>query len=613
MKRAAFTLLELLLVLALISMISGIGVMGYQRQHARSEFKAGLVELQVDLNRTRLLAMRSGQAYFFRFIPGTGIYEIAPLNTLQEAIYRMNGDVVDDLNNPLGGSLSSAGGFSAASGLAGTAGYSTGVPSYETNLYGTTQEPASDNLFSEENIAADLEKSGRSQPNAYINSAAPTLGGSLAGVSAASGSEVVNPFAAISGDGLGTGGEFALGTDLALANTMNLGITIREMNSDERPLGDAPNTIAWRVNNDGLVVRKEAKGGVIFTFSRLSDSTPTNLRDRRPGGVSDAQNAQGSTSDTVGEDLGSRLGGSLLAPPEATGSDALGGGLTASTSGIYTEENALTNYTTSCGPISFWSEPILFYPNGRASTVAIGLASVGKYSYYSEIGVRGMTGYARIADITTIPTEMTLGASMLTQEQLFRMTNPGVAYTGTDGTTGLAGGAPGGAAAAAASSGGALGGPVADAASGGGLAGAGDMTGGFGADAFGGLGMSGTSDTSSTGFTPGYGSTTRRSGYQFNGGQASGGAANAGGGMASGAGTGASFESTTSGLAGSGTGPGFETTGAQQAGDASAFAGVDASLGGGTGASATGDVLGGTTSDNQTNEKDEGTTGGALR
>lgn len=127
------------------------------------------------------------------------------------------------------------------------------------------------------------------------------------------------------------------------------------------------------------------------------------------------------------------------------------------------------------------------------------------------------------------------------------------------------------------------------------------MTGGLGADAFGGLGMSGTSDTSSTGFTPGYGSTTRRSGYQFNGG------------MASGAGTGASFESTTSGLAGSGTGPGFETPGAQQAGDASAFAGVDASLGGGTGASATGDVLGGTTSDNQTNEKDEGTTGGALR
>ena len=85
-KRNAFTLLELILVLALITVVAAMGVGTYQRQHARSLFKSGVVELQIDLNRTRLLAMRSGQAYFFRFIPGTGIYESAPLRTLQESI-----------------------------------------------------------------------------------------------------------------------------------------------------------------------------------------------------------------------------------------------------------------------------------------------------------------------------------------------------------------------------------------------------------------------------------------------------------------------------------------------------------------------------------------------
>ena len=86
MKRPSFTLLELLLVLALISAISSLGVAGYKRQYERSRFKSGVVGIQIDLNRTRLLAMRSGQSYIFRFVPGTGFYEIAPLETLQEAI-----------------------------------------------------------------------------------------------------------------------------------------------------------------------------------------------------------------------------------------------------------------------------------------------------------------------------------------------------------------------------------------------------------------------------------------------------------------------------------------------------------------------------------------------
>ena len=39
-----------------------------------------------------------------------------------------------------------------------------------------------------------------------------------------------------------------LGTDTTLVNLSNQGITLREMNSEERPLGATENTLAWRVN-----------------------------------------------------------------------------------------------------------------------------------------------------------------------------------------------------------------------------------------------------------------------------------------------------------------------------------------------------------------------------
>ena len=86
MKRHAFTLLELLLVLAIITMISALGVASFQRQYARATFKSGITEVQADMNRARTLATRSSEAYIFRYAPGTGIYEIAPLRTLQEVV-----------------------------------------------------------------------------------------------------------------------------------------------------------------------------------------------------------------------------------------------------------------------------------------------------------------------------------------------------------------------------------------------------------------------------------------------------------------------------------------------------------------------------------------------
>lgn len=478
MKRNAFTLLELILVLALITVVAAMGVGTYQRQHARSLFKSGVVELQIDLNRTRLLAMRSGQAYFFRFIPGTGIYEIAPLRTLQESIYRANGDVSDLYSDALGGSLSSSSFDDASS-------YSYDDLGVSDPL-GMGGNVASDDLFSQENIEADLAEAETALrvDSSYLSGLDNTLGGTLSGDS----------YSGLSTSTLSSGGsEFALGSQLdALQNMGTIPTTtIREMNTAEKQIGGTDNTIAWRVNKDGLVVRKEAKGGALFRYARLSESTPTQLRANRPGSASSTADSSNDLAIDAGEDMGSRLGGSLRSVPTASSSTSLGGGLTAQTSGIGAIGDALEEEETSPVVSSVWSEPILFFPNGRTSTVVLALANVGKYSYYSEIGLRGMTGYARISSITSVPTGMTAGDSVLTQEQYFRLTNPGV-ETSAEGYGNVALGGNGAAS---------------------GLPDASTTESQSGVEES--ANLLGDSLTSDSTFAPSYGSTSRRSGYRF--------------------------------------------------------------------------------------------------
>ncbi len=74
----AFTLLELIVVLAIIVVMSSLGIPSLRQTLARSEFREGVVMLQTELQRTRLLAMKSGVPYVFHFQNGTGIYEILP-------------------------------------------------------------------------------------------------------------------------------------------------------------------------------------------------------------------------------------------------------------------------------------------------------------------------------------------------------------------------------------------------------------------------------------------------------------------------------------------------------------------------------------------------------
>ena len=441
--RRSFTLLELLIVLALILVISGISVASFQRMMARSRFKAGVVEIQIDLHKARLLAMQTGTPYIFRYAPGSGVYEIAPLNALQEAIYRQNEstDLTDAFGgDALGGSLTETAFGTDATALTTDAG-----------LYGIADGAAppiySDDLFSPANVAADMEALGLGTANDFgvglgVDSSlgldAAAFGGDFATSDYSLDPTLGSAFGAPE---LSTsGGDAAFAIDPATGATTFANATPwRELKPEEKAFLAEGTTLAWRVGPDGAIFRKAASGDVIFTFMRISASTPLNLKTRRSTGL-DRTEAE-STDDALGDGtFESRLTGSLAAPPEldedspfavprlddettAPGAldGALGGELAGLDAALGLDPNAAP---TSPAASSVWSEPIVFYPNGRVSSAVFGIACVGDVPYYSEIAIRGMTGVARISSISTLSPDADPAASALTQEQLFRLSNP---------------------------------------------------------------------------------------------------------------------------------------------------------------------------------------------
>lgn len=437
--RRAFTLLELLTVLALILVISGISVASFQRMMTRSRFKAGVIEIQIDLHKARLLAMQTGTPYIFRYAPGSGVYEIAPLNALQEAIYRQydSTDLTDAFGgDALGGSLTETAFGTESTALATDAG-----------LYGIADGAVapiySDDLFSPANVAADMDALGLGTANDFGLDVDSSLGfdASAFGGDFATSDYSLDPTGAFGVPELSTfGGDAAFAIDPTTGATTFANATPwRELKPEEKALLAEGTTLAWRVAPDGAIVRKAASGDVIFTFMRISASTPLNLKTRRSTGL-DRTEAE-STDDALGDGtFESRLTGSLAAPPEldedspfavpklddetaATGSlsAALGGELAGLDPTLGLDPNAAP---TSPAASSVWSEPIVFYPNGRVSSAVFGIACVGDVPYYSEIAIRGMTGVARISSISTLSPENDPAASALTQEQLFRLSNP---------------------------------------------------------------------------------------------------------------------------------------------------------------------------------------------
>lgn len=77
--KSAFTLLEVMLVLAIIAMISAIAVPRLDGIYERYKLRGMANELRLIWDTARLDAMRTGQAQVFQCLPESGSYSVAPL------------------------------------------------------------------------------------------------------------------------------------------------------------------------------------------------------------------------------------------------------------------------------------------------------------------------------------------------------------------------------------------------------------------------------------------------------------------------------------------------------------------------------------------------------
>lgn len=77
--RRAFTLLEIMLVMAIIAMIGAIAIPRMQDIYERHKLRGMANELRLTWDTARLDAMRTGQAQVFQCLPESGSYSVAPL------------------------------------------------------------------------------------------------------------------------------------------------------------------------------------------------------------------------------------------------------------------------------------------------------------------------------------------------------------------------------------------------------------------------------------------------------------------------------------------------------------------------------------------------------
>ena len=93
-RRSAFTLLELMLVLAIIVAIGAIAIPSFTGVFDRQRLQASAEKIRLELDRARLEAMRTGQAQMFECIPGAGQYSVHPLSQQTDIVNAGEGATV---------------------------------------------------------------------------------------------------------------------------------------------------------------------------------------------------------------------------------------------------------------------------------------------------------------------------------------------------------------------------------------------------------------------------------------------------------------------------------------------------------------------------------------
>ena len=346
LRNSAFTLLELIVVLAIIVVMSSMGIPSLRQTLSRAEFREGTVMLQTELQKTRLLAMKTGVPYVFHFQTGTGIYQILPKEDYIK-IYQQN------KKNALGtgGTL-----FSSDNG---------GENSFDGTAPFEEAEPESDNPDNENptDLSSDFNPSHFNSENANLSDTTPA------------GSRFSGSLNAPTNENL---------TD------QNRGA----VNSMIQAEGDFDSSGQVRLEGSSLpTVTRELPGQVLFDGITISAATPSGFNNSyeesgspMETGVSRFSGTLGTPSESVNE---------RSSESESPNADSIPLGRS-ETNG---NENSSTDGSISSETQSQikWGEPILFYSNGRTSHAVIHLKNFsGGNFWHSEIALRGLTGAARI-------------------------------------------------------------------------------------------------------------------------------------------------------------------------------------------------------------------------
>ncbi len=100
--RGGLTLLELLIVLAILGLLVGMSWPSMRRLLSRSRVKEAAKHVRTELGAARLRAIESGTPQVFRFRPGTGFFEVRPKEeettgpaVLKSALEQMSDESVD--------------------------------------------------------------------------------------------------------------------------------------------------------------------------------------------------------------------------------------------------------------------------------------------------------------------------------------------------------------------------------------------------------------------------------------------------------------------------------------------------------------------------------------
>lgn len=100
--RAGFTLLELLVVLAILGLLIGLSWPSVHRLLSRARVKEAAKQVRTELGEARLRAIESGTPQVFRFQPGTAFFEVRPKEeetagptVLKSALEQMSDDATD--------------------------------------------------------------------------------------------------------------------------------------------------------------------------------------------------------------------------------------------------------------------------------------------------------------------------------------------------------------------------------------------------------------------------------------------------------------------------------------------------------------------------------------